>query len=559
MPHPAQPIRQHSPLALPLGTQHGPWPLHSAAASRLAEAQALAAQPYPGNLMARAGQSVARLGLALAPHARQVWVLCGPGNNGGDGLVAARLLHSAGLQVQVALVGADKRRPADAEQALQQAQAAGVSMRAQLPTAAHLRGADQVIDALLGLGAASPPGAPPRLASADMAQAINAINPAGQQPHTTVLAVDLPSGLHADTGCASHAGAPTSAVRAHATLSLLTLKPGCFTGQGREHAGAVWFDDLSAQHAVPATAWLGLPTPAQQQTQAHRVGGRNNPSGHKGLFGDVAVVAGSSGMVGAAWLASRAALAAGAGRVFCSLLTPQNDALLGDLQQPEIMLRHQWWLGPEDLLLRTTVVCGCGGGDAVAAALPRLLAHAGRLVLDADALNAVATSPQLAQQLAARAARGLPTVLTPHPLEAARLLGATTAAVQADRLAAANALALRYQATVVLKGSGTVVASPGCLPSINSSGNAALATAGTGDVLAGWLGGLWAQAGVGTGKGTDAGGDTGGTTPAALAAWQHGHAADRFVAAGKLAGQTRSEQGAPLLASQLIQLLMTTA
>jgi hydroxyethylthiazole kinase-like uncharacterized protein yjeF len=142
----------------------------------------------------------------------------------------------------------------------------------------------------------------------------------------------------------------------------------------------------------------------------------------------------------------------------------------------------------------TVAVAGCGGSDAIAATLPHLLEQAARLVLDADALNAVATSPLLLAQLAARSARQQSTVITPHPLEAARLLGRATGDVQADRLAAARELAQRWQLTVILKGSGSIVASPGHLPAINSSGGPALATAGTGDVLAGWLGGLWAQA-----------------------------------------------------------------
>jgi ADP-dependent NAD(P)H-hydrate dehydratase / NAD(P)H-hydrate epimerase len=538
------------PQALPLLTHPGPWPLHSAHASRLAEQQALAAQGHPGQLMARAGQSVARLALALAPHARCVWVLCGPGNNGGDGLVAARLLHSAGLQVRVLLVGDGSHRPADAAQALQQAQAAGVAISTQPPNGIDTLTHGVVIDALLGLGAGLSPSQPARPIAGDLLLAVQAANRASQHTGTTVLAVDLPSGLHADTG-----QAPSGAVRAHATLSLLTLKPGCFTGQGRQQVGTVWFDSLGASHTVPATAWLGVPSSTATGTS------RSNASGHKGLFGDVAVVGGSSGMVGAAWLAASAALAAGAGRVFVSLLTPQGhahaDVNLGNPLQPELMHRHQWWLGAPDLLRRTTVVCGCGGGQVVAAALPPLLAHAGQLVLDADALNAVAGDAALAQQLAVRGARGLPTVLTPHPLEAARLLGQTTAAVQADRLAAAHALAQRFAATVVLKGSGTVLAQPGGLPRINSSGNAALATAGTGDVLAGWLAGLWAQADAGADRAASA------HAVAALAVWQHGHAADRFVADRVVADRSFTGQGAtgaaamgpgaPLLASHLIQ------
>jgi hydroxyethylthiazole kinase-like uncharacterized protein yjeF len=165
------------------------------------------------------------------------------------------------------------------------------------------------------------------------------------------------------------------------------------------------------------------------------------------------------------------------------------------------------------------VVCGCGGGAAVAPVLPGVLAHAARLVLDADGLNAVAAGAGLQAALRQRADGGLPTVLTPHPLEAARLLGCDTAAVQADRLASAQALAERLQAVVLLKGSGSVVAAPGLAPWINPTGSARLGTGGSGDVLAGWLGGwLAGQPAPVT--------VTGLQQLAATAAWLHGRAAD---------------------------------
>jgi len=466
----------------------GPWLLHGTAASRAVEAAALASTT-PHGLMQRAGFAVAQLALALAPHARHVRVLAGPGNNGGDGLVAARHLQQAGRQVQVVLFGDPARLPADAADAHRWAVDAGVPISTDWDGAEH----DLAIDALLGLGTArAPEGA--------FAAAIQRLN-AGTAP---VLAVDLPSGLHADTGTALGG----LAVRATATLSLLTLKPGLFTHQGRDHAGAVWLDTLGVA-ADGATAQLAGPSTTTQR--AHAL--------HKGSFGDVAVVGGAAGMTGAAWLAARAALAAGAGRVYCSLLDAQAPLL--DPARPELMARPHWWLSTPATLAASTVVCGCGGGAAVAEALPPLLAHAGRLVLDADALNAIAGDTALQHLLAARAGRNRPTVLTPHPLEAARLLGCSAAEVQADRLGAALRLVERYGATVVLKGSGTVVTAPGALPLINPTGNALLATAGTGDVLAGWLAGLWAQR-------------TEGAAAAQAAVWRHGRAADAAAAAGQL-------------------------
>jgi hydroxyethylthiazole kinase-like uncharacterized protein yjeF len=438
------------------------WPLHDSAATRRIEAAAQAALPAH-TLMRRAGLAVARLALAVAPHARRVLVLAGPGNNGGDGFEAARLLHAAGREVQLVHFGAAARAPADAQDAITRAQAAGVAITPALPADPQ---AELLIDALFGVGATRAP---------DGAVA-DAIRRTAHLRH--VLAVDLPTGLHPDTG----ALLGEVAVRATHTITLLTAKPGLFTAQGRDHAGRVWLDRLGISSDEAASALLaGAPAPPAPRRHAQ----------HKGSFGDLLVVGGAPGMGGAALLAARAALAAGAGRVYLSALDTQSPLL--DVGQPALMLRRAAWQERE---LPPTVVCGCGGGDAVRQALPPLLSRAQRLLLDADALNALAADAALECLLAARAARGAPTLLTPHPLEAARLLGLDGAAeVQADRLRHAQAIAERWRAVVVLKGSGTVIAAPGETPAINASGNARLASAGTGDVLAGWIGGLWAQAG----------------------------------------------------------------
>jgi hydroxyethylthiazole kinase-like uncharacterized protein yjeF len=483
---------------------NGPWPLHHSTAARHAEQAALQASA-PQALMARAGLAAARLARALAPHAQRVQVWAGPGNNGGDGLVAARHLHTAGRQVLVQLLGDAAALPADAAWALQQARAAGVPITTGVGAMA---GCELALDALLGLGTRRAPGGA-------IAEAIGLMN----SGHTPVLAVDIPSGLHPDTG----QPLGEQAVRARATLALLSLKPGCFTAAGRDHAGTVWFDDLGVTAAEPS-AWLAGPPPGA--ARAHGT--------HKGSFGDVAVVGGAPGMAGAAWLAARAALAAGAGRVYCSPL--DAGAPLLDPTHPELMGRHAWWLSTPSQLAATTVVCGCGGGDAVREALPPLLSQARRLVLDADALNALAADPALQRLLLRRAPQNRPTLLTPHPLEAARLLGCSAAAVQQDRLAAATQLAQALQCAVLLKGSGSVIAAPGALPCINPTGNAALATAGTGDVLAGWAAGLWSQDPVATPQAV-----------ATRAAWQHGRAADLWPAASR---------GAPLRAAALIEQLL---
>jgi hydroxyethylthiazole kinase-like uncharacterized protein yjeF len=443
-------------------------PLHGIAASRRIEARAAVELPRHA-LMQRAGLAVARLALAIAPHARRVWIVAGPGNNGGDGFEAATQLRAAGRDVHVTAVGDPNRLPADAAASLARATAAGVAVGTAPPAIAP----ELTVDALLGLGASRAPSD----AMQDLIAAINSC----RGPR---LAIDLPTGLDADTGRCL--GART--VAATHTLSLLTLKPGQFTGAGREHGGELWFDDLdveAARAAEPPDAWCS------GRAAATAVRAARGHAGHKGRFGDVIAVGGAPGMVGALVLAARAALRAGAGRVFASALDPSAPAW--DPIAPELMWRPAGW--HPDAVAAATVVAGCGGGDAIRDHLPVLMSRGARLVLDADALNAIAADPALQSQLGARSRRGGPSVLTPHPLEAARLLGLDdAAAVQADRLRAAKALAERFGCTVVLKGSGSVIATPQRAPAINPTGNARLASAGTGDVLAGWLGGLWSAA-----------------------------------------------------------------
>ncbi len=445
---------------------HSSRPLYGVARTREIESR-VAGSLAPHTLMQRAGLAVARLALALAPHAQRVWVAAGPGNNGGDGLVAATQLLAAGKQVHVTLQANPGRLPDDARDALARALAAGVSVSDALSP--ELLPGDIAIDALLGIGTNRAP-------DSSLARLITQL---GALP-CPVLAIDVPSGLDAWTG----QPLGEACVRAQHTLALLTLKPGLFTAAGRDHAGDVWLDELhlDLDGELP-DAWLSgaacAVTPPRMHVQ------------HKGSFGDVAIVGGAAGMTGAALLAARAAHAAGAGRIYVSLL--DSGAATVDPQRPELMFRRDWWKGNEATLGQCTVVCGCGGGDSVREPLPRLLSTAARLVLDADALNAVAADSNLQALLRARAARQHPTVLTPHPLEAARLLGSTAAQVQANRLKAVQALAEQFRCVVLLKGSGTVIAAPGTTPSINPTGSAALATPGTGDVLAGWLGGLWSQ------------------------------------------------------------------
>jgi hydroxyethylthiazole kinase-like uncharacterized protein yjeF len=455
-------------------TPDRPWPLQEIAAVRRLEQRAAAALP-PHTLMQRAGLAVARLALALAPHARTIWIACGPGNNGGDGFEAALHLKQWGKEPVVTWLGEETKMPDDARTSLQRARAAGVTFAPQAPAAY-----DFAIDALLGIGVSRHP-------EGALLQHVQRLN-AGPAP---VLAVDVPSALDADSGDA------TLCVRAAHTLCLLALKPGLFTAKGRDAAGTVWFDDLEVREDESATLTLSAPPAADMRLHAS----------HKGTYGDVAVIGGAAGMAGAALLCARAALHHGAGRVFVGFLDPDAPALDG--QQPDLMVRA--WDGLE--LASMGVACGCGGGEAVRAALPRALA-ARALVLDADALNVLAGDAHLQALLRER---GAATVLTPHPLEAARLLELSAADVQANRLGAARDLARRFGCVVVLKGSGTVIGAPDGRVRINPTGNARLAIAGTGDVLAGMVAARLA-------KGEEA------FEAASAAVYLHGLAADRWPA-----------------------------
>ena len=466
--HATTPVRVSSLLS----AAPGPWPAHDSAASRTLDSLAAATLP-PHTLMQRAGLSVARLAMALAPNARRIDVLAGNGNNGGDGFEAAMHLHRAGRSVVLHAFGrnTDTAWPPDAAASRRQAQLAGVHIVEGLD-AAELSRTDLVVDALLGRGLTRP-------VSGELAEAIRRLS--GQA--APVLAVDLPSGLPGDTG-ALEVGAPC--VQARWTLALLTMAPGLFTANGRDQAGEIWWDDLGVDllhaSAPSPAAWLHC------AAGVARVWPTRRHAQHKGSFGDVWVLGGARSMTGAALLAARTALCVGAGRVYAHLLDPDAPRL--DPEHPELMLAD----APDaDRLRNATVVAGCGGGQAIRDVLPEVMAHAARLVLDADALNAVAQDADLRDRLRQRRDAGRPTILTPHPLEAARLLGCSAAEVQADRLKAARSLASDTGAVVVLKGSGSLIASPDAVPWINTSGNAALATPGSGDVLSGWIAGLWSQ------------------------------------------------------------------
>ena len=471
------------------------------AALRAIEGEALAGG---APLMARAGLAAARVAHDMlsgaARHPARVLVLAGPGNNGGDALEAAVHLRAQGCEVTVAAIAERARLPADAAAALGKWQDAGGTCVGALPAPAAF---DLVIDGLFGIGLTRAVAAP----YADWIAAVNAA-PA------PVLALDVPSGLDADTGAVFGC-----AVEATRTVTFIADKPGLHTRQGPDHAGAISVAPLDLRVAYAADADHGLLLDAASFAAALAARRRDT---HKGSFGSVGIIGGAAGMAGAALLAARAALKLGAGRVLVGMLdgAPGLDPLY-----PELMLREAAGV-LADRLDAAVVGPGLGRGEAALALLCQAVDLPCPLVLDADALNLLAADAGLAAALSRRTGA---TVMTPHPLEAARLLGQDVAAVQRDRIAAALALARLYRAEVVLKGAGSVIASGGEWW-INPTGNPGMASGGMGDVLAGLTGALAARGAP------------------ALAALQcavhlHGAAADQLVAegagpAGLTAGET---------------------
>jgi len=466
-------------------------PIYTTAEIRRIEALA-AAGPNPPPLMERAGLAAAGLARELAGSSgKPIVILAGPGNNGGDAFVVARHLKAAWFDVAVLFTGDAKKLSADASAALEAWQAAGGALAPSLPTATDCA---LVVDGLFGIGLA-------RELTGRHAELVTWINAA----RAPVFALDLPSGLESDTG-----RCPGPTVRASHTMTFIGLKPGLLTLDGPDHCGEIHVAglDIDAPSLVaPRGSVIGASVlqPALP---------RRSANSHKGSYGSVGVIGGAHGMVGAALLAGRAALKLGAGRVYAGLLdehAPTVDSLL-----PELMLRRVEAVLALDHLTSLAVGPGLGQSPEAHAHLRAAIALDLPLVLDADALSLIGAEESLRAGLLDRKA---PVTLTPHPAEAARLLGVSTADVQHDRVAAALRIAATYRAGVVLKGAGSVCAQADGRWSINTSGNPGMASAGMGDVLTGMLAALLAQ---------------GAEPELALAAavYLHGAAADALVAGG---------------------------
>ncbi len=440
-------------------------------AIRAMEQRALAGGANLMERAARAAAGAAREMLANAPHyPARVLVLAGPGNNGGDAFEAAVHLKSWGHAVTLCFAGAPQQLPPDAAHAHAKWRAAGGVCHQALPAPHEF---DLVVDGLFGIGltrAIAPP----------YAGWINAINAAG----AAVLALDVPSGLDADTGQVMGV-----AIRATRTLSFIADKPGLHTLHGPDCAGQIDVATLDLRESHSSSSAETTVSDCGQLVTRSTFAGLLAPRArnvHKGSFGTLGILGGAPGMAGAALLAGRAALKLGAGKVLVGLLDDRGPAV--DFMQPELMLRAAHDL---DLAQCSALVAGPGLGTSSAAhgLVASALATPVPLLLDADALNLIAADSTLAAAVTQRRAA---TLLTPHPQEAARLLAVSTADVQADRIAAACKLAQRFNACVVLKGAGSVIAA-GNAWWINPTGNPGMASAGMGDVLSGLAGALLAQ------------------------------------------------------------------
>lgn len=438
--------------------------LYTASQVREFDRRAIGEQGIPGyTLMQRAAQAALDALRGHWPQARRIVIVCGPGNNGGDGYVLARFAGEAGLEARVIEAAEPGRLTGDAATARGEWQKAGGAAAG----VAALADADVIVDALLGTGIDRP-------LEGSYAALVAAINGA----HRAVLALDVPSGLDADSG-AIHG----CAVRADLTVTFIALKTGLFTGLGPECAGEVAFAALD----VPAAVFTGVEPCAQRIDSAllPTLLPRRPRTAHKGMNGHVLVVGGDSGMAGAARLAGEAALRVGAGLV--TVATRPEHAVALAAARPELICRGV--MGPRELapLLRPADVVaigpGLGHGRWGRALFGAVLDAGLPLVVDADALNLLAVEPSFRHDW----------VLTPHPGEAARLLGEEIGDIQRNRFTAAAGVMASFGGTCVLKGAGTIVHGPDDGVLVCTAGNPGMATAGMGDVLAGVIAALIAQ------------------------------------------------------------------
>ena len=498
-----------------------------------AELRAVEAQFHHVDLMRRAGKAAAEFLTVRTTLDSQIVLFAGPGNNGGDALACAAELAQVGY-VPVVIVLADVTKYAqDASRAwirvqelclapspsegggwgvrerggCDESNSSSVRPRLPNPPPRGVRGqiivrreipvsieADWIVDGLFGIGLKRP-------LDRGYGDAVRAIATA-RHTGAKVLALDVPSGIDADTG----ALIGDAVVAADHTITFLALKPGLLTGPALDYVGKLHCDALGVAASDESEIR------ALDHTHIDIIRHHQATNAHKGTNGTCVIIGGAMGMLGAALLASRAAMRSGAGKVKVGWLAdpaPQVDPLM-----PEVMMNTAASL-LASVCSAMVVGCGLGVSGAAVRTLKVALKRDVPLVVDADGLNLIAQSAELATLMQRRTA---PTIITPHPAEASRLLGCSTADVQHDRLRAARDLAKGYRCIAVLKGAGTAVCD-GAVTTINRTGNPLLATAGTGDVLAGMIGALLAQ-------GYDE------ATAARLGVCIHGAAADALAARG---------------------------
>jgi NAD(P)H-hydrate epimerase len=442
--------------------------LYTAEQVRRLDRCAIDGHGIPGiELMERAGGSAFDAAREVFPEARKYLVFCGGGNNGGDGYIIARLAKESGLEAAVCALKETGGLKGDAATAASRWREAGGEILAW--PLESLESWDLVFDALLGTGLDRAP-------EGNYAAAVDLINQSGK----AVVAVDIPSGLNADTGVAL-----SPAVEADITVTFIGSKRGLFTADGADYAGDVFFSDLETPATVrDSESENGILI--QESLLLDLLPGRRRNS-HKGSYGWVLGVGGNHGMSGAVRLAGEAALRSGAGKV--TLATRREHAGLVNLACPELMVRAAEDAGEIEALLGqvSVVVTGTGLGQTgwSERMLRACLRSAAPVVIDADGLNLVSSTPEDLR-------RGN-WIMTPHPAEAGRLLACSAAEIQSDRVGSALRLAERYRAVVALKGCGTVVAEPMGRYGICAHGNPGMASAGSGDVLAGVIAAMVAQ------------------------------------------------------------------
>ena len=460
------------------------------------------------SLMQAAGEAIAACAIKLLnKRKKNVLILAGPGNNGGDAWVAARILQKQKINITVVSVGEQKHPDAVAKKAFAEYIKAKGSFVKATPSleggfasgfaSGSASGYGLVIDGIFGIGLTQPP-------AGEFAHIIDAANALSEKHGIPILAIDLPSGLIADTGAA-----PGAVIHATTTLTFLGAKPGLYTADGSDCCGEILIDTLGVK--LPPSSGTLL----TESDCAALIPQRRHHS-HKGTYGQVGIIGGADGMVGAAILAARAALHMGPGKVYVGLMADQ--ALSHDPINPEIMMRTARDLAADEAITVFAIGMGIGQSAAAKSIMTKIRARQMPMLIDADALRWVippivakksSTGAAFQAKIAGNTRPSLSfnseMVLTPHPGEAARLLNISTAEVQHDRISAAQSIARSTGAVVVLKGNGTVIAMPGTLPSpaqgsahaghyfINPTGNPGMASGGMGDALSGMIAAFMAQ------------------------------------------------------------------